>query len=173
MVVFSKSLAMATKKYLIPIFTLLFGLLIGVTIANSLKFNYLLPTNIAGLLKFNPTPSPIVSPSPTPEIEPSERALKIASFAMVRVSESKKKELKQRYSVVSMSDTDFIRFWALEMDKDSALLAKNEALMEKTIARENQPVVNVEPPQVNVESQDYPKHCTSSKIGQFTYTDCY
>ena len=73
---------------------------------------------------------------------------------MVRVSESKKKELKQRYSVVSMSDTDFIRFWALEMDKDSALLAKNEALMEKTIARENQPVVNVEPPQVNVESQD-------------------
>lgn len=164
---------MTTKKYLIPIFTLFCGLLIGVTIANSFKFNYAFPTSIAGLLKFNPTPSPVASPSLTPEIEPSDRALKIASFAMVRVSESKKKELKQRYSVESMSDTDFIRFWALKMDEDTALLAKNEALMEKTIARENQPVVNVEPPSVNVESPKYPKHCSSSNIGQFTYTDCY
>lgn len=155
-----------------PIALLVLGALIGALVVNS---NYIKLNSVASFLKLQPTPTPISSPSPLSEIKPSERALKIASFAMVRVSESKKKELKQRYSVESMSDTDFIRFWALEMDKDSALLAKNEALMEKTIASESQPIVNVEPPQVNVESRSpsYPKHCSSSRIGQFTYTDCY
>lgn len=164
---------MKVLKALKPITLLLVGALIGAAIVSS---NQNIPSGIASFLKLQSSPSPaITTPSPTPEIGPSEKALKIASFAMVRVSESKKKELKQRYSVKNMSDTDFIRFWALEMDKDSALLAKNEALMEKTIARESQPIVNVEAPNVNVESQspNYPKHCSSSKIGQFTYTDCY
>lgn len=80
--------------------------------------------------KPSPSPVAIVSPAPT---QPSERALKVAAYALESMSSSNKQEIKKKYGGVGVNDTETIRAWAFAMDKDPALLAKNEAVMQKDI----------------------------------------
>jgi hypothetical protein len=123
---------------------LLFLVLIGivfVTLAISILPNSLLPTKIASLVSFNHSPSPvalaspIASPSP---LEPSERALKIAAWSVANVNDSLTKEAKKDRGNENMTNAEFIRIFAFELDADSALMAEKEALIQKYQSEQNQ-----------------------------------
>jgi len=75
-----------------------------------------------------------------PPKNPQRRLFKIAAFAMARINDEQKSELKTRYEAEELDDTEFIRKWALIMDNDPALMAKNEAIVERISTQENQPV---------------------------------
>ncbi len=113
-------------KILLPI--LIFLAVIGVAVANA-------NSQKAQVLSENEV-IPTVAPTP----QPSEKALKIASFAVLRMTEAQKTEFKKKYGDENMSDAEFIKSWSLKMDEDPTLMAQNEAIMEKHIASENQPV---------------------------------
>ncbi|MBI4037791.1 hypothetical protein HY382_01965 [Candidatus Curtissbacteria bacterium] len=82
------------------------------------------------------TVEPSVSPQPT------EKALKIASFLVVRGSENAKKESKKEYGNESMTDSELIKLVALRYDSDPAKMAEKEALVQKIMAEEGQPDYN-------------------------------
>jgi hypothetical protein len=126
-----------------------------------------------------------ITETPTP-VQPSDRALKVAAFAFVRMSKIEKKFFKHKYGNENMSDNEYINTWALAMDGDAAQLAENEAAMEKQIAQEKRPIVNnSEPVYVQQPSTQQPvvihdtspqrlqTNCYSSNIGNSTYTNCY
>lgn len=184
------------KNKLRPASFILAGFVFGVILTAIITSNYQMPSKIASFVNFKPSPSPeiieatnydgYVSPDgkwvwstekndwiPNPKNKPSEKALKIASFFVVRSSESYKKEKKIEYGVENESDTKLIETVALKWDLDNVLLTEKEALMEKTMAQESKPVVNVEQPSVNVQTPSAPKNCISSKIGNSVYTNCY
>lgn len=103
--------------------------------------------------------SPAPKPSPTALItqikapNPSEKALRIASYAIVRMSDANKQGIKKKYGNENMSDTDIIRAWAFAMDKDSALMARNEAVMEQqSTPRQVVPNNYVEPAQIQTQN---------------------
>ncbi len=132
-----------------------------------------------------PTPTPTIK-----EIKPSEKALKIASFAVVRLPDKEKKEFKTRYGSDSMSDTELIRVWALKMDNDLALMAQNEAATQKYIEEHPQqqgysyytdPVVIQEPAriqetpnpiQINNKSDDRLQKIERCQEETQRYNDC-
>lgn len=78
--------------------------------------------------------------TPTPEPEPSERSLKVAAFAFVRMDKEKQNEFKKTYGDETLSNAEFIKQWAIRMDKNPALLAQNEAIMQRVMATEGQSV---------------------------------
>ena len=82
----------------------------------------------------------IAEPSASPQ--PTEKALKIASFLVVRGSENAKKESKKEYGNESMTDSELIKLVALRYDSDPAKMAEKEALVQKIMAQEGQPVYN-------------------------------
>ena len=82
------------------------------------------------------TVEPSISPQPT------EKALKIASFLIVRGSENAKRESKKEYDNESMTDSELIKLVALRYDSDPAKMAEKEALVQKIMAQEGQPVYN-------------------------------
>ena len=90
--------------------------------------------------QYSTTASIIPSPSFSPQ--PSEKALKIASFMVVRATEKEKAEAKQKRGDEKMPDTELIRRIAFSYDSDPALMAKAEAGMQQIIARENRPTYN-------------------------------
>lgn len=152
------------------------GLIIGMMVAAVVVTRYPLPTRIASLVSIKPSPIsgaiPVASPIVSPSHQPSEKSLKVAAFAWARVSDSQKKELKQRYKAEDKTDTQFLSIWALDMDNDPALYAKNEAIMEQTLTNEGRPVVNVAPPNVNVQSPRTKTSCITSNVGYSVYTTC-
>jgi hypothetical protein len=93
-----------------------------------------------------PSPSPVAIVSPTPASQPSEKALRIASYAWIRLSDAQKKDFRQKYGgkayslsqgkIIDITDTDVIREWAFAMDKDPALMAQNEAVMQKSMQQQ-------------------------------------
>jgi len=82
---------------------------------------------------------PTVEITLTP-IQPSEKALKIASFGVARMTDTQKVEFKDKYGTEKMTDTELIKAWSLKMDEDPILMAQNEAIMEKHMAKEGQAV---------------------------------
>lgn len=92
------------------------------------------------------TIAPTITPTPT-DIQPSEKALKIAAFAFAHISEKQKQELKDKHGIKTDDDLQAIREWAIWMDKDPVALARNEALMEKYKEEANKPKVIYNKPQ--------------------------
>ena len=84
--------------------------------------------------------SPTISPTPFP----SDKALKIASFAAVRMTASTEKNTKKKLGDENMSKTEMIRLYALMLDSDPFIMAEKEALMQKIMAQEGQPVYQYE-----------------------------
>lgn len=83
-----------------------------------------------------PSPSPIAIVSPAPK-QPSEKALKIASYLLLRANISQKLEIKKKYGNIDTPDTEIIRVWAYGMDNDSALMAQYEAIVQRNQMRDN------------------------------------
>ncbi|MDO8269696.1 MAG: hypothetical protein Q7T54_03435 [Candidatus Levybacteria bacterium] len=82
---------------------------------------------------------PTLTLTPTP-IVPSEKALKVAAFLVVRGTENRKKEYKKERGNENMSDSELIKIVALGYDSDPAKMAEKEALVQKIMAQEGQPV---------------------------------
>lgn len=113
----------------------------------------------------------VIAPSPT-ATEPSDRALKVAAFFVVRSNETEKNEVKKKAGNENMTDSGLIRYMASILDQDPAKLAQAEADMEKVATQEKQPVYN-EVQAAPVQERSSPRNCTSHTIGEFTYTNCY
>lgn len=84
---------------------------------------------------------PVPTTNPTPMVA-SEKALRIASNAVVRMTEGQLKEFKTKYGDENMENGDFIAKWALMMDADPVVMAQNKAIVEKIKAEESKPVYN-------------------------------
>lgn len=132
------------KKYA---FLVLAGILVGCLSTIGIIASKKLPSNIARYVSYIPEPSPIPSPSPvaSPSPHPTENSLKVGAFALARLNDIQKKELKLRYSADDKTDTEFLTIWALDMDADPALYAKNEAIMKKIMISEEKDVDDAEP----------------------------
>lgn len=142
-------------------------------------FSSKLPQSTNILSEKSPLPPllPTGSPSASP-VQPSEKALKIAAFAWLRMTAANKIEIKEKNGDKEADDNTAIRQWAIRMDQDPVYLAKNEALMEKIQTQESRPVYNQQaaPAQIIQQpatQQNNSLHCTSSTIGNFTNTNCY
>ncbi len=158
---------------------------------------------ITGFLMPNPSsdmkvvvePTPIVVEVTPTSVQPTERALKVASFVIVRLDDKQKAEFKQKHGAGGFPDNDFIRKWAIDMDSDPVLLSKNEALIAKYLVQENRPIiednstytypveVNTKPSQPSYDPNWYKSewiningkltNCTSMTTGSYTSTNCY
>jgi hypothetical protein len=102
---------------------------------------------VAGLLPVSHAevnqPAAFITPTPTPivEIMPSERALKVASYGWFHMTEENKVKIKKDNGNPKANDDSAIKEWAVRMDRDPILLAKNEAKMQKMIEEATQPKV--------------------------------
>ncbi len=124
----------------------LVGVIIGSLLTSVIIIRYQLPTRIANLINRKPEPSQVSSPSPmpSPSPTPTEKSLRLAAFAWARLTQTQMKELKQIYNAQNSTDAQFLNIWALDMDNDPALYAKNEAIMEKTLSIENRSTSNTQ-----------------------------
>lgn len=117
--------------------------------------------------------------SPTTVPEPSDKALKLASFIWVRMSEVEINEAKKSYGNENMSDIDLIQNLALKIDQNPTAMSMTEAAIQKMSTEESRPVYNntyetpaVEQP-ASQPAQNKPINCTSNTLGNYTYTNCY
>ena len=83
----------------------------------------------------------LTTSSPSPIINPSDKALKIASFLVLRATEKEKSEAKQKRGNENMSDTELIKQVAFTYDSDPALMAYAQAGMEQIMARESRSII--------------------------------
>lgn len=153
------------------------------------------------------TPSPSLPPTSIiqtqKEIQPSERAIKVAVWLFIHATPSQIDELikkdpvimrvfsqsQQKFTEVPaiyMQDgtlatpktaTEKIVAVALVLDTNTTNLAVLETNMEMEKAKENTPVINYQQPiyvtQPVIQQQTYPKNCSTKTIGDYTYTNCY
>ncbi len=158
---------------------------IGVTVVAFLVIMGIIPTHLSTIdqninqsVVLAETTSVTVSPTP---IQPSERALKIAAFATIRMSDDELLQFKEKSGDKNMSTKEFVRTFALKMDSDVVMMAQSEAVMERIIAEEKRPIVNEaapvyiqQPAQVqDSQPQRLKTNCTSNTIGDYTHTNCY
>lgn len=118
-----------------------------------------------------------------PDPKPSERALKVTNYGYENSSKSDQKDLLGMYGYGSESSSFAIRNWSVYLDKNLEELVRVETLVEQDKAEKSRPVVNYQPPAINYQppaiiqqpatQPNYPRNCTSSTIGTYTYTNCY
>jgi len=115
-----------------------------------------------------------------PDKEPSERAMKITSYILVNTSDAVKNKFLDLYSYGTNRNDVTIHFHALYLDENPEILTYDETLMEKEKVNASRPIVNYQPPDINVQAPVQPQpvynnslNCTSNKIGNYTYTNCY
>lgn len=123
------------------------------------------------------TPTPTITLIPTPTVyKSSEKSLKIAAFITLEAKEADMKKLKERIGLDQKTDNrQFILSYAKYLDENPEVFALNEALMEKIMAQRNAPVINNPAPIVNNNPAPVNNslRCTSNKLGDYTYTNCY
>jgi len=111
------------------ILIVVFGIFLGYK--HSLKTNSLTISELKPTIVLLPTP-----------IQPTQKALAIAAFLVVRLDQNTKIEAKNERGNEKMTDSELIKAVALEYDFDPARMAEKEALMNKIMISENQPVNN-------------------------------
>jgi len=109
--------------------------------------------------------------------QPSERALKAASYTVMAVN---KNERHGKTSFGVKKDDVAIHFFAVALDSNLQKLITVEILIEKAKAEASRPIYNYQPPDINIEApavQQAPVNnsirCTTNTIGSYTYTNCY
>lgn len=128
-------------------------------------------TKIASASEIAPTEA---VPPPTPA--PTQRALDLVSYAMMRETDAQKAELKVQYGNKDMTDTELITAIALSADANPAQMASIEAYKEKETTSESRPVYYEQPAQQPVVVHDAAPqksfNCTTSYMGNFANTNC-
>jgi len=110
---------------------------------------------------------------------PSERAVKDAAYMYANSGDATKKKLADKYNGGVDDTTKIIHIWSIVLENNPELMAYDEALIDKQKANNSRPIVNVDPPTVIqqpasvIQQPNYPRNCTSSTIGNYTYTNCY
>lgn len=112
--------------------------------------------------------------------EPSEKARQLAAYMYANSSNQKQKELANRYGGGVNQSTRIIRTWSIILENDPELMAYDEALVEKHKVESNKQDIYVESPDIiqqpaqpQIIQQPRSLNCTSNKIGNYTYTNCY
>jgi len=115
--------------------------------------------------------------------EPSKESLEVAAsyLAEGKAVGWKEDAFIEKFGGGSNSLTYTIRLFATTMDQSPETYAIYKAKVENMRNKARQPVVNYSPPDINVETPSYvtpsyqnnSMNCTSNKIGNYTYTNCY
>ena len=103
--------------------------------------------------------------TPTPP-QPSEKALKLSSFIVVNYNETEVKGLKKKFGYEDKTNLEFIKLWALDLDRDPALLALTEAFVQKATAQINKPVNNYYDQTTKVNTQNIENSLEDIKVQQ-------
>lgn len=114
-----------------------------------------------------------------PQKEPSEKARQLAAYMYTNSDSQTKSKLAKKYAGGIDDYIKIIRTWSIVLENNPELMAYDEALVEKHKTESSKPNVYVEAPDVVqqpapiIQQQTYPKNCTSTTIGNYTYTNCY
>lgn len=114
-----------------------------------------------------------------PQKEPSEKARQLAAYMYTNSNNQTRKKLADKYAGGVDDYIKIIRTWSIVLENNPELMAYDEALVEKHKAESSKPNVYVEAPDVIqqpapvIQQQTYPRNCTSTTIGNYTYTNCY
>lgn len=113
---------------------------------------------------------------------PSERALKAATYMFTNGANSDIEYLREHYAFGTNKNNVAIHFMAQDLDNNLQQLLSLEAFIEKSKTEASRPVFNYQPPAVNYQPPDInvqappvknSVNCTSSRLGSYTYTNCY
>ncbi len=114
-----------------------------------------------------------------PDSQPSERALKAVYYVFNDINEKAQTDLLIKFSYGSNNYKFALSNWALYLDENMEELVSLETLIEKSKVESTKPVYIQTPAQIIqqeapvVQQQTFPKSCTSSTLGTYTYTNCY
>ena len=159
---------------LFPFIVFCLGILLGIELTllySRISSNILFSSNS----EKNIVKTTNISPSPS-NLQPSERALKASSNYYIYSSPEEQKRLIKDWAGTGTKEVAIYNM-ALYLDSAPSRLALVESSLEKFISESSKKNVYVESPQpiyqTPVSVQNNKINCTSNKIGDFVYTNCY